>query len=88
MIQIYSRLEVADNSGARKLRVIQVMGGSKRRYAGVGIEPVGQRPLEPRELSALDQRPRTRGTRRFGLGRAVRFAGYGRFRRPDVARDA
>ena len=36
MIQIYSRLNVADNSGARKLRVIQVMGGSKRRYAGLG----------------------------------------------------
>jgi len=36
MIQIYSRLDVADNSGARKLRVIQVMGGSKRRYAHVG----------------------------------------------------
>lgn len=36
MIQIYSRLDVADNSGARKLSVIQVMGGSKRRYAGLG----------------------------------------------------
>lgn len=36
MIQIYSKLTVADNSGARQLRVIQVMGGSKRRYAGVG----------------------------------------------------
>lgn len=36
MIQIYSKLNVADNSGARKLRVIQVMGGSKRRYAGLG----------------------------------------------------
>ena len=36
MIQIYSRLKVADNSGARQLRVIQVMGGSKRRYAGLG----------------------------------------------------
>ncbi len=36
MIQIYSRLNVADNSGARRLRVIQVMGGSKRRYAGLG----------------------------------------------------
>ncbi|MBI2431332.1 MAG: 50S ribosomal protein L14 [Candidatus Hydrogenedentes bacterium] len=36
MIQIYSRLNVADNSGARKIRVIQVMGGSKRRYAGLG----------------------------------------------------
>lgn len=36
MIQIYSRLDVADNSGARRLSVIQVMGGSKRRYAHVG----------------------------------------------------
>lgn len=36
MIQIYSRLKVADNSGARQIRVIQVMGGSKRRYAGLG----------------------------------------------------
>ena len=36
MIQIYSNLEVADNSGARRIRCIQVMGGSKRRYAGVG----------------------------------------------------
>ena len=36
MIQIYSKLDVADNSGARQVRVIQVMGGSKRRYAGLG----------------------------------------------------
>ena len=36
MIQIYSNLDVADNSGARRIRCIQVVGGSKRRYAGVG----------------------------------------------------
>ena len=36
MIQIYSNLNVADNSGARRIRCIQVMGGSKRRYAGLG----------------------------------------------------
>lgn len=36
MIQIYTNLEVADNSGARRIRCIQVMGGSKRRYARVG----------------------------------------------------
>ncbi len=36
MIQIYSRLNVADNSGARQIRVIQVMGSTKRRYAGLG----------------------------------------------------
>jgi large subunit ribosomal protein L14 len=36
MIQMQSRLEVADNSGARKLQCIKVLGGSKRRYAGLG----------------------------------------------------
>ena len=36
MIQIYSKLTVADNSGAREIRVIQVMGGSRRRYAAIG----------------------------------------------------
>ena len=36
MIQMNSRLSVADNSGARKISVIQVMGGSKRRYAMLG----------------------------------------------------
>lgn len=36
MIQIYTNLDVADNSGARRIRCIQVMGGSKRRYARVG----------------------------------------------------
>lgn len=36
MIQLYSKLNVADNSGARQIRVIQVMGGSKRRYARLG----------------------------------------------------
>lgn len=36
MIQKESRLKVADNSGARELLVIQVMGGSRRRYGSVG----------------------------------------------------
>jgi len=36
MIQMQSRLEVADNSGARKLQCIKVLGGSKRKYAGIG----------------------------------------------------
>ena len=36
MIQQYSRLRVADNSGAKQLMVIQVMGGSRRRYGSVG----------------------------------------------------
>jgi large subunit ribosomal protein L14 len=36
MIQAETMLKVADNSGARKLKCIKVIGGSKRRYAGVG----------------------------------------------------
>ncbi len=36
MIQMQSMLSVADNSGARKLCCIKVLGGSKRKYAGVG----------------------------------------------------
>lgn len=36
MIQTETRLEVADNSGAKQLQCIKVLGGSKRRYASVG----------------------------------------------------
>ena len=36
MIQMQSRLEVADNTGARSVMCIKVLGGSKRRYASVG----------------------------------------------------
>jgi len=36
MIQMQSNLNVADNSGARRVQCIKVLGGSKRRYAGVG----------------------------------------------------
>ncbi|MBI4295322.1 MAG: 50S ribosomal protein L14 [Chloroflexi bacterium] len=36
MIQSYSRLKVADNSGARSIMCINVLGGSRRRYARVG----------------------------------------------------
>lgn len=36
MIQQESRLKVADNSGARELLVIQVLGGSRRKYGSIG----------------------------------------------------
>ncbi|MCH7852876.1 MAG: 50S ribosomal protein L14 [Proteobacteria bacterium] len=36
MIQMQTVLDVADNSGARRVQCIKVLGGSKRRYAGVG----------------------------------------------------
>ena len=36
MIQMQTNLDVADNSGARRVMCIKVLGGSKRKYAGVG----------------------------------------------------
>ncbi|MBI2846091.1 MAG: 50S ribosomal protein L14 [Chloroflexi bacterium] len=36
MIQAYTRLRVADNTGAREIMCIRVLGGSKRRYGRVG----------------------------------------------------
>ncbi|KNH10333.1 LSU ribosomal protein L14p (L23e) [Candidatus Burkholderia brachyanthoides] len=36
MIQTETRLEVADNTGAREVMCIKVLGGSKRRYASIG----------------------------------------------------
>jgi large subunit ribosomal protein L14 len=41
MIQVETRLKVADNTGARELLCIRIKGGSKRRYAGVGDIIVG-----------------------------------------------
>ena len=41
MIQIYSRLRVADNTGAKTLMCIHVVGGSGRKYASIGDVIVG-----------------------------------------------
>ncbi|HJA28532.1 MAG TPA: uL14 family ribosomal protein, partial [Candidatus Olsenella pullicola] len=35
MIQMETMLNVADNSGARRVKCVKVLGGSKRRYAGL-----------------------------------------------------
>lgn len=40
MIQNESRLKVADNSGAREVLIIRILGGTKRRYASVGDKVV------------------------------------------------
>ncbi len=49
MIQMQTTLTVADNSGARELMCIKVLGGSKRRYAGIGdIIKVSIRDAIPR----------------------------------------
>ena len=41
MIQMQTMLDVADNTGAKSVRCIKVLGGSRRRYAGVGDIIVG-----------------------------------------------
>lgn len=38
MIQMQTKLSVADNSGAKKVQCVKVLGGSKRRYASIGDE--------------------------------------------------
>jgi len=49
MIQPQTRLKVADNSGAKEILCIKVLGGSKKRYAGIGDIIVGAvKVAEPR----------------------------------------
>ncbi|EDN70863.1 Ribosomal protein L14 [Beggiatoa sp. PS] len=79
MIQMQSVLEVADNSGARRLKCIKVLGGSKRRYANIGdIIKVSIKEAIPRSkvkkgevYSAVVVRTR-KGVRR-GDGSVIRF---------------
>ena len=50
MIQLRSILNVADNSGAKRVGVIKVLGGSKRRYGQIGdIVVVSVKEAEPRK---------------------------------------
>ncbi len=81
MIQMQSVLNIADNSGARKVMCIKVLGGSKRRYAGIGdIIKVSVKEAIPRGkvkkgdvYNALVVRTR-KGVRR-GDGSLIRFDG-------------
>lgn len=41
MIQMETMLRVADNSGAKRVKCIKILGGSKRRYAGIGDVVIG-----------------------------------------------
>ena len=51
MIQTQSMLDVADNSGARRVMCIKVLGGSHRRYAGIGdiIKVTVKEAIPPRQ---------------------------------------
>jgi large subunit ribosomal protein L14 len=81
MIQMQSELDVADNTGARRVMCIKVLGGSKRRYAGIGdIVVVSIKEAIPRSkvkkgqvIKAVVVRTR-KGVRRSD-GSLVRFDG-------------
>jgi large subunit ribosomal protein L14 len=81
MIQMQTNLDIADNSGAKKVMCIKVLGGSHRRYAGIGdIIKVSIRDAIPRGkvkkgevYNALVVRTR-KGVRRAD-GSIIRFDG-------------
>ena len=81
MIQMQTNLEVADNSGARRVQCIKVLGGSKRRYASVGdIIVVSVKEAIPRgRVKKGDVRKavvvRTKKAIQRADGTAIRFDG-------------
>lgn len=76
MIQVETFLEVADNSGAKKVQCIKVIGGSRRRYAAVGDVII---------VSVKDALPSGRGGRvkKGGVYRAVIVRTRSGIRRSD-----
>jgi large subunit ribosomal protein L14 len=73
MIQMQSRLRVADNSGAREVQCLKVLGGSKRRYAHVGDVIV---------VSVKDALPNSK-VKKGDVARAVIVRTIHKLRRPD-----
>ena len=79
MIQMYSYLDVADNTGAKECMCIKVLGGSRKRYAGIGDVIVAS---VKKAMPGGDVKPgdvvrgvivRTRQTTRRDDGSYVRF---------------
>ena len=73
MIQQESRLRVADNSGAKEILVIRVLGGSHRKYGGVGDVVVG----------TVKQATPGGGAKKGEVVRAVVVRQSKEYRRPD-----
>ncbi len=79
MIQNYTRLRVADNTGAREIMCIRVYGGSRRRYAGIGDvivatvkQAIPNSPVKKGEVVRAVVVRTTKPTRRPD-GSAIRF---------------
>ena len=89
MIQMYTYLDVADNTGAKECMCIKVLGGTRRRYAGLGDVIVAsvKKPTRREDGSyvrfdrnamvLVDAEQNPRGTRVFGaVARELREAGF------------
>ena len=68
MIQQESYLKVADNTGAKEIKCIRVLGGSKRKYGSIGDPLLLTRPREPARGSSCNPYRAARGQRaqRYG----------------------
>jgi len=73
MIQMQTRLKVADNSGAREVQCLKVLGGSKRRYASIGDIIV---------VSVKDALPNSK-VKKGDVAKAVIVRTTHKLRRPD-----
>ncbi len=73
MIQMQTRLRVADNSGAREVQCIKVLGGSKRRYASIGDVII---------VSIKDALPNSK-VKKGDVAKAVIVRTVHKLRRPD-----
>ena len=73
MIQMQTRLKVADNSGAREVQCLKVLGGSKRRYANIGDIIV---------VSVKDALPNSK-VKKGDVAKAVIVRTIHKLRRPD-----
>jgi large subunit ribosomal protein L14 len=73
MIQMQTRLRVADNSGAREVQCIKVLGGSKRRYASIGDIII---------VSIKDAMPNSK-VKKGDVAKAVVVRTVHKLRRPD-----
>src|SRR3989339_550228 len=87
MIQTETKLKVADNSGAKLIQCFRVLGGSKRRYAGIGDVIVASvKSAEPRKqvkkgdvvkAVIVRHKKEPRGGRVFGpIARELKERGY------------
>ena len=74
MIQMETMLNVADNSGARRVKCVKVLGGSKRRYAGLADVIIG----------AVQEATPGGSVKKGDIGRLPSRAGGGRSRPPRV----